>query len=252
MTLFGRIAFQIESWINAVLNRTSDPAAELDYSYEQLRDQLQEINRGIATVTTQKKRLQMHRERLRSSVEKYDEQVREAVRQDRDDLARRALEKKHATLDQVTGLEEQIERLQATQDDLVERQVALRGRIEGFRTHKETLKARHEAAQASARVAEAFTGVGGEMADVSRAIERATERTEQMEARAAALEELEASGALDDVLAEGDEIDRELQRRSTEQRIDRELEDLKTRVGRETDAGTDGELEPETPESGTD
>ncbi|QGA82121.1 PspA/IM30 family protein [Halomicrobium sp. LC1Hm] len=73
------------------------------------------------------------------------------------------------------------------------------------------------------------------MADVNRAIERATERTEQMEARAAALEELEASGALDDVLAEGDEIDRELDRRSTEQRVDRELDQLKTQLGRETE-----------------
>ncbi|WP_459191912.1 PspA/IM30 family protein [Halosimplex sp. J119] len=249
MSLLDRIVFRIESWINALLDRTSDPSAELDYSYERLRDQLQEINRGIASVTTQKKRLEMHRERLRSSVETYDEQVREAIRQDRDDLARRALEKKHATLDQVTDIEDQIGRLQATQDTLTERQVALRGRIEGFRTRKETLKARHEAAQASARVAEAFTGVGGEMEDVSRAIERATERTEQMEARAAALEELEASGALDDVLAEGDEIDRELRRRSTEERVDRELEELKTRVGRETDA-TDRELEREPAGSG--
>ncbi|WP_436926643.1 PspA/IM30 family protein [Halosimplex amylolyticum] len=252
MSLLGRISFTIESWLNALLNRTSDPAAELDYSYERLRDELQEINRGIASITTQKKRLEMHRERLQAAAEKHDEQVREAVRQDRDDLARRALEKKHATVDQVADLEEQIERLQATQDRLTERQVTLRGRIEGFRTHKETLKARHEAARASARVAEAFTGVGGEMEDVSRAIERATDRTEQMEARASALEELEASGALDDVLAEGDEIDRELERRSTEQRIDRELEEMKTRVGRETRDGTDVELEQEPAGSGTD
>ena len=143
----------------------------------------------------------------RATAEKHDEQVREAVRQDRDDLARRALDKKHAVTDQLVDLDDRIDRLQATQDRLVERQVVLRGRIEGFRTRKETLKARHEAARAEVRVAEAFAGVGGEMADVGRAIERATERTERMEARAAALEELEETGALDDILAEGDEID---------------------------------------------
>ncbi|WP_377077070.1 PspA/IM30 family protein [Natronoarchaeum sp. GCM10025703] len=190
MSLFGRLSFVIRSWANALLNRVSDPKAELDYSYEQLRDELQAINRGIAEVTTQKKRLEMHRTRLRSNVEKHDDQVREAIRQDRDDLARRALEKKHTTTEQIADLEEQIERLQATQDQMVERQVALRGRIEGFRTQKEVLKARHEAARASARVAESFSGVGGDLTDVNRAIERATERTEQMEARAAALEEL--------------------------------------------------------------
>lgn len=243
MSLFRRFSFLVRSWTNALLNRVSDPVAELDYSYEQLRDELQEINRGIADLTTQKKRLEMHRRRLQTAVEKHDEQVREAVRQERDDLARRALEKKHANSSQIADLDEQIERLEATQSQLVERQVTLRGRIEGFRTRKETLKARHGAARASARVAESFAGLSGDMADVNRAVERATERTEQMEARAAALEELEANGTLDDVLAEGDDIDRELQRRSSDQRIERELEELKTELGRETDDEVDVALE---------
>ena len=239
MSLFGRLSFVIRSWTNALLNRVSDPKAELDYSYEQLRDELQAINRGIAEVTTQKKRLEIHRTRLRSNVEKHDGQVREAIREDRDDLARRALEKKHTTTEQIADLDEQIERLQATQDQMVERQVALRGRIEGFRTQKEVLKARHDAAQASARVAEAFSGVGGDLAVVNRAIERATERTEQMEARSAALEELEETGALDDILSDGDEIDRELERLSTDRRVEQELEDLKVRFGGEAQTELD-------------
>lgn len=235
VSLLARLSFAVRSWLNALLNRVADPAAELDYSYEQLRDELQEVNRGIADLTTQKKRLELHRERLRANVEKHDGQVREAIRQDRDDLARRALEKKHATTDQLADLDEQIERLQATQNHLVERQVTLRGRVEGFRTQKETLKARHDAAQASARVAEAFTGVGDRMGDIERAVERANDRTEQMEARAAALEELEETGVLDDILAEGDEIDRELERRSVEHRVEQELDELKTRLGREVE-----------------
>lgn len=239
MSFFGRLSFAIRSWANALLNRVSDPKAELDYSYEQLRDELQAINSGIAEVTTQKKRLEMHRTRLRSNVEKHDEQVREAIRQDRDDLARRALEKKHTTTEQIEDLEEQIERLQATQDQMVDRQVALRGRIEGFRTQKEVLKARHDAAQASARVAEAFTGVGGDIADVNRAIERATERTEQMEARAAALEELEETGAFDNILDEGDDIDRELDRLSADHRVEQELEDLKVQLSRDVEIETE-------------
>ena len=233
MSLLDRLSFVVRSWLNALLDRRSDPAAELDYSYERMCDELQEVNRGIASITTQKKRLEMHRERLRSAVERHDEQVREAVRQGRDDLARRALEKKHATTDQLADLDDQSARLQATHDQLVERQVALRGRVEDFRTRKETLKARHGAARASARVAEAFTGAGDEMGDVHRAVERAEERTERMEARAAALEELEKTGVLDDVLAEGDDIDRELARHSAKRRVEEELEDVKTRVDRE-------------------
>ncbi|MBV0925352.1 PspA/IM30 family protein [Halomicroarcula limicola] len=227
MSLLGRISYTIRAKLNALLNRASDPSAELDYSYEELRDELQNVTRGIADVTTQKKRLEIHRRRLRENVEKYDRQAREAMRQDRDDLARRALEKKQAHVSQISELTEQIDSLQETQDGLVGKRAELSSQIEQFRTRKETVKARYEAAEASARVSEAFTGVGDTMADVGRAIERATERTERMEARAAALEELEESGQLESVLDDSDDIDRELDRLSNEKAVEYELETLR-------------------------
>ena len=215
MSLLGRLSYLVRSKLNALLNRASDPSAELDYSYEQLRDELQKVTRGVADVTTQKKRLEIHQRKLRENVEKYDGQAREAMRQDREDLSRRALEKKQAHVSQITELTDQIAALQETQDRLVGKRAELSSQIEQFRTRKETIKARHSAAEASARVSEAFTGVGDTMEDVSRSLERATERTEQMEARAEALEELEESGQLENVLEEGDDIDRELDRLST-------------------------------------
>jgi len=230
MSLLGRLGFAIRSKLSALLNRASDPASELDYSYEQLRDELQRVTRGIADVTTQKKRLEIHRRRLRENVEKYDGQARAAMGQDREDLARRAIEKKQAHVSQITELSEQISSLQETQDRLVGKRAELASQIEQFRTHKETVKARYEAAEASARVSEAFTGVGDTMDDVGRAMERATERTEQMEARAEALEELEASGQLENVLEEGDDIDRELDRLSTERSVEYELDSLRAEM----------------------
>jgi phage shock protein A len=230
MSLLGRIGFAIRSKINALLNRASDPGEELDYSYEQLRDELQKVTRGIADVTTQKKRLEIHQRRLRENVEKYDGQAREAMRQDREDLARRALEKKQAHTSQIAELDGQISDLQETQDRLVGKRAELSSQVEQFRTRKETMKARYEAAEASARVSEAFTGVGDTMEDVGRALERASERTERMEARAAALEELEESGQLENVLDDGDDIDRELDRLSTERSVEYELESLRAEM----------------------
>ncbi|MBV0900304.1 PspA/IM30 family protein [Haloarcula salina] len=230
MSLFGRFLFLVRSKLNALLNRASDPSAELDYSYEQLRDELQDVTRGIADVTTQKKRLEIHRRRLRENVEKHDAQARSALQQGREDLARRALEKKQVNVGQISELTAQIDDLQATQDRLVGKRAELSSQIERFRTKKETMKARYEAAEASARVSEAFTGAGDTMADVHRSIERATERTERMEARAAALEELEESGDLESVLDEGDSIDRELDRLSSERAVDNELATLRAEV----------------------
>ncbi|WP_276273125.1 PspA/IM30 family protein [Haloarcula litorea] len=243
MSLLGRLAYTIRAKLNALLNRASDPSAELDYSYEELRDELQNVTRGVADVTTQKKRLEIHRRRLRENVEKYDGQAREAMRADREDLARKALAKKQTHVGQIADLSDQIDELQATQDRLVGKRAELASRIEQFRTEKETMKARYEAAEASARVAEAFTGVGDEMADVSRAIERVSERTERMEARAAALEELEESGQLESVLDEGDDVERELDRLSNERAVEYELERLRGELGEGAEAG-EPELEP--------
>ena len=230
MGLLGRLSYVVRATINALLNRASDPSAELDYSYEQLRDELQNVTRGIADVTTQKKLLEIHQRRLRENVEKHDAQARSALQQDREDLARRALAKKQANVTQITELTSQINSLQETQDSLVGKRAELASQIEQFRTRKESMKARYQAAEASSRVSEAFTGVGDTMGDVQRSLERATERTEQMEARAAALEELEASGALESVLEDGDSIDAELDRLSNERAVDYELERLQAEV----------------------
>ena len=48
------------------------------------------------------------------------------------------------------------------------------------------------------KISEAATGVGEEMADVGLAMQRAVDKTENMRARAGAMEELEAAGAFDD------------------------------------------------------
>jgi len=52
-----------------------------------------------------------------------------------------------------------------------------------------------------------------------------------MEARAAALEELAETGQLESVLDEGDDIDRELDRLSTERSVEYELESLRAELG---------------------
>ena len=51
------------------------------------------------------------------------------------------------------------------------------------------------------KISEAASGVGEEMADVGMAMQRAVDKTENMRARANAMDELEASGAFDDQLS---------------------------------------------------
>ena len=54
--LIERMSLVIKSKLNKLLDRAEDPAETLDYSYEQQRQLLQNVKRGIADVATSKKR----------------------------------------------------------------------------------------------------------------------------------------------------------------------------------------------------
>ena len=100
--------------------------------------------------------------------------------------------------------------------------------MEAFRTQKETIKATYTAAEAQTRIGEAVSGISEEMGDVGMAVQRAQDKTAQMQARAGAIDELMASGALDDVTAQpNDDIQRELDQMGGGHDVDRELERLK-------------------------
>ena len=98
-----------------------------------------------------------------------------------------------------------------------------------MRTRKETIKATYTAAEAQTRINEAVSGLGDEMGDVGAAIQRAEDKTAQMQARAGAIDELIASGALDDATAlnRGDDITRELEAMSSQAEVEAELARLK-------------------------
>lgn len=241
MGIVSRLSYAVRSKLNALVSSAEDPTETLDYSYQRLRDELRDVEKGLADLTAQKKRLEVQRERLAQNVEKHDDQAWEAVKQGRDDLARRALEKKQAKRDQVADLDDQVADLERTQRDLEEQKDELERKVEEFRTKKETMKARHEAAEAQTRVSEAVSGVGDD--DVTQAIERAKDQTEEMEARAAAMDELGDRGVLDGPLSEEDRIDRELAAERGDD-VESELDALRAEVrGEEPDEAVNVNVE---------
>jgi phage shock protein A len=229
--LMARTMTIIKAKWNKLLDRAEDPAETLDYSYEEQLRQLQNVKRGIADMTTAKKRLELQYSSMEKQSEKLDGQARTALQQGREDLAREALTRKAALEGQMGGLMEQGQQLEAQQQKLIDGQKALQAKVESFRTQKEVIKAQYSAAEAQVRIGEAATGIGEEMADVGLAIQRAKDKTEQMQARAAAVEELTAAGALEDFTATGDDIDRELAALSEGAQVDDELAKMKAELG---------------------
>jgi phage shock protein A len=242
MGLMSRTSNVVRAWISKLLDRAEDPAVTLDYSYERQLELLQNVKKGIADVVTAKKRLELQTKKLETELPKLDEQARQALGANREDLARAALERKAFAQQQLQSLDQQIDDLAAQQEKLTDSEKRLSAKVEAFRTQKETIKAEYSAAEAQVKIGEAATGIGEEMADTGLAIQRAQDKTEQMQARAAAVDELVESGTLEDYTSSGTQLDRELEQISAQSQVDADLERLKGELA----GGKQKELEKET------
>jgi phage shock protein A len=232
--LAGRISTLTKAKISHLLDRAEDPAETLDYAYERQVEDLQNVKKGIADVVTAKKRLQMQEQELHQQVDKLDGQARQAMSAGQEDLARTALERKQLITGEVGSLDQQVSELESEQAKLTQAEQQLQVKIEAFRSKKEVIKAQYSAADAQVRISEAATGVGDEMADVGAAMQRAIDKTDQMQARASAVEELQAAGTFEDLTALGppqDDVDRQLDQIGAKSAVDDEFSRLKAEVG---------------------
>jgi len=232
--LGGRFSTVVKAKVSKLLNRAEDPSETLEYGYQKQVEMLQDVKKGIAEVTTSKKRIQMQSQKMEQQVVKLDTQARQALSQGNEELARVALERKAGLQGELQSLDAQVSELERQQEQLTQNEQKLRQKIEAFRTKKEVIKAQYSAAEAQVRISEAATGVGEEMADLGLAIQRAEDKTEDMRARASAVEELEAAGTFDDISRIGpgqDDIDRQLSELSTGSQVDSDLERMKAELG---------------------
>jgi len=229
MGLLDRMSTVVQAKMNKIMDKIEDPRETLDLSYEKQLELLQNVKRGVAEVTTSKKRIELQKAKLQMSVDKLDAQAKEALGANREDLARKALENKAALQAQSATLDQQIADLETQQQKLMDAESRLATKVESFRTKKETIKAEYSAAEAQVKITESVTGISEEMADVGLAVQRAEEKTENMKARSAALDELLDSGTLEDYSG-GDEIEKELAKVKSKSTVDDELARMKSEM----------------------
>ncbi|HOV51715.1 MAG: phage shock protein PspA [Methanosaeta sp. PtaB.Bin018] len=231
MGFLDRVSTVVQAKMNKIMDKIEDPRETLDLSYEKQLQLLQNVKRGVAEVTTSKKRIELQKAKLQANIDKLDGQAREALAAGREDLARKALENKAALQAQSASLDQQISDLNEQQQKLIAAESRLATKVEAFRTRKETIKAQYSAAEAQVKVTESVTGISEEMADVGMAVQRAEEKTENMKARSAALDELLDSGTLTD-LSGGDELAAELAKAKAQSSVDDELAKMKSEMKR--------------------
>jgi phage shock protein A len=231
MGLMSRASLVFKSKVSKAIDNAEDPNETLDYSYERQLELLRSVKQGVADVVTAKRRLQLQASQLEQNVPTLEQQARQALAQGREDLARAALERRSLAQAELQGLDVQVQQLQAQQEKLIASERQLSAKVQAFRSQKEVIKAQYSAAQAQVRIGEAVTGIGEQMADTGLAIQRARDKTDQMQARGAAMDELIATGGLEDVMGGQSAIDRDLAALGTQSQVDADMARLQAEIG---------------------
>jgi phage shock protein A len=222
-----RVSTIFQAKANDALNKAEDPRQTLDLSYEQQLENLTKVKRAVADVATARKRIEIQAEQLKSQGDKLADQAKAAMAQGNEPLAREALSRREAIASQLKDLEVQHASVAEQQQKLEDTATKLQTEIEAFRTKKETIKATYTAAEATAHVDEAVSGISSSMGDAGAAMQRAQDKVANMQARSGALDELLASGALTDLTSSRDDIQAQLDKASSTSDIDAQIAALK-------------------------
>jgi phage shock protein A len=238
----NRFSTLFKTKTNTLLDKFEKPEEMLNYSFEKQTELLNKLRRDIAEVVTAKKRLEMQKAKLVANTNTLDGQARQALDSNREDLARLALERKNVILQQAANLDNQINDIQIQQEKLKETERRLSAKVEEFKTRKEVIKAQYSSAEAQVRIKESVTGISEEMSDVGVSLNRAEEKTQKMQAKAQALDEMIDSGVLTDYTTSsenlGGDIEAELDKVTMKSSVDEELEKLKAERMRKKNKGT--------------
>lgn len=229
MTFSSRLRVIFRTKTSRALDRLEDPREALDDSYDQQVMMLQQVRQGLAEVATAKKRIELQGQEMGARHRRLATQADQALSQGREDLARTALERRALLENQVAAIRDQYTVLQQQQQRLQDNERRLAERVAAFRTEKESIKASYAASVAQVKANEAAAGIGSQATDVGVNLDRAKDRVAQMQARAAATDDLLASGALNDLTAAPDsDLERQLSSGAIQADVERQLQSLKS------------------------
>jgi phage shock protein A len=230
MSLFQRAHDIVSAKANKALDAAERPDEMLDYSYEQMLDQITKVRRALVDIAASRKQIELQEQQLQHSVDHLNDQAKAALAQGKEDLAREALNRKAAAQQQVAGLDSQRQELTEHEQKMEQTLSALQQRVNNFRSQKEVMKAQYTAASAETSVNESAAGISTTFGDAGAELQRAQDKIANMQARAGAMDELLQSGVLEDVGGSTDDIQKELDEAGQSAEVDKELAALKAQI----------------------
>ena len=220
----GRFGKLIKSSLGSLLTPAEDPRATYADPIQRQRELRAQVRAAIEGVQATRTRLETQRTAVEAMLPALGQGARNALATGREDLARIALQRRQIMVGAVEQVANQIALIDAELERLalVDHQVSTQ--LDALAAREQLAAVRRSTAQAQIDVGEVLSGVTG-VAPGAPAIEQLERDAESLEARAAAIDELLATGVL------GDPAWNVSASAGTDQEIERQLAALKQEIG---------------------
>jgi phage shock protein A len=229
MGILDRLKVFLAKGANVAFAPAPDPRVIHLTTHQKQRALLNQVIQAGREVAAAKERLSATADAVRQKLPAMEEQARTELRAGDEAMARLALQRRQVVARELETLERQLAEVEKEQAALAVIEQRLSGQIEAFAARQEVIRARYSAAEAQVRINEAMTGVSQDFADLTAALHRAEQTTEDMQARATAIDRLVQEGDLESIaFAPGsDAIDARFQTLGAEDDVERRLNALK-------------------------
>ena len=190
MGIFSRLKTLISSNVNDVINKAEKPEKMLNQLLIDMNEQLIESKKAVAMAIADEKKLQREIDNQEAQARDWERKAMLAVQQGKDDLAKEALLRKQEYDNAFIEYHKQWESQKASVDKLKESLRELQNKIEEAQRKKNLLVARAKRAEAQQKIQSTISTVSGNRTAFD-AFDRMSQKVDQMEAEADAVQELE-------------------------------------------------------------
>ncbi len=220
MGIFSRISDVFKANVNEALDKAEDPEKMLKQMIIEMEESVNKTTLSVSSAIANEKSLERKIEKAKREHDDWEQKAMQALNTNREDLARKALEKKNLAERNINDLEPMHQQAKANADKMREKLNQLKKKLDEAKTRQSTLIARSQAAKAQKQIAQSFSGVGS---DAFGKFEKYETKIEKLESEAEAHEEL----AGNDVSLED-----EFRQLETSSGVDDELKKLKEKMNK--------------------
>jgi phage shock protein A len=187
--LINQLTSMFKNGLNTLLEPAADPRETFADPYQRQYDLLERVREALMGNSALRKRLEIRMAELQQKIPNLETSARQAVADCRDDRARLFLQQRHLALLELKSLTANCQEIQLEEQRIAVMEQRLTAQLEALRLRQQISAVRYTSAESQVAASEAMNLVARELGDLGQTLERAEQKTEYLQARAAAIEQ---------------------------------------------------------------